>query len=132
MFSLWLKEGEVNLLTKARNIAGGVDTLIEWVGDGATVVSQELAQSRTEICLLCPLNQPGAFVTESVAKAVKAQMHLKNTIGLRTSGIKSLKSCIACDCWLPLKIWIPLENILPDDELRAKLDKRCWLLTEPQ
>lgn len=122
----------MNLLTKARNIAGGVDTLISWVGDGATVVSQEIAQARTLTCAVCPLNQPGAFVTESVAKAIKAQMHLKNTIGLRTAGIKSLRSCIACDCWLPLKIWIPLENILPDEEMRGKLDKSCWLITESQ
>ena len=120
----------MNLLEKAKSIAGGIATLTDWLGDGAEVVEQDVAQKRTEICLKCPLNQAGSILTESVAKAIKAQVGLRNQLGLRTHGIKSLRTCSACECFLPLKIFVPLNRILPTDEEKTKFDPSCWLLHE--
>lgn len=121
-----------NLLDRARKLAGGVPVLIDWLGSGGAVVDQETAQSRTDICQKCPLNRPGIGIAESVAKAIKNQMQLKNSLGLRTNGIKSLHSCGACECYLPLKIWLPLEQALSNMDASeiSQLDPSCWLMHE--
>lgn len=120
----------MTLLERAKSIAGGIGTLTAWLGDGAEVVDQAMAQKRTEICIKCPLNQAGPVLTEAVAKAIKAQIDLRNHLGLRTQGIKSLRTCKACDCFLPLKVFVPFERIAPDDEEKKRLDPSCWLLSE--
>ena len=120
----------MNLLERAKTMVNGASTLALWLGSGGMCVSQETAQKRTDICLVCPMNQEGNQITESVAQAIKEQVELKNHLGLKTQGIKSLKSCKACDCFLPLKIFVPLERILPNEDEKSKLHPACWLLHE--
>jgi hypothetical protein len=120
----------MNLIDRAKSIKGGIAILYEWAGGGGIVVSKELAQTRTDTCLKCPLNQGGCIIEEVIARAIKNQVSLKNKLGLKTKGIKSLKTCAACDCYLPLKIWLPLANILPEPEQKDKFDSKCWLLHE--
>ena len=120
----------MNLRERAANIKDGIVTLTAWLGDGAEVVENDLAQKRTDICIKCPLNHPGSALTESVAKAIKSQVELRNRLGLRTKGIKSLRTCSACSCYLPVKIFVPFERIAPDEEEKKRLDPACWLLYE--
>lgn len=120
----------MSLIDRAKSIAGGIATLTAWLGDGAEVVPQALAQKRTEICIKCPLNKAGPVLTEAVAKAIKSQVELRNHLGLRTAGIKSLRTCGACDCFLPLKVFVPFARIAPDDEEKKRLHPSCWLLSE--
>lgn len=120
----------MNLIEKAKSITNGIEVLFDWTGEGGIIVSQDLAQSRTDICLKCPMNKSGLLLTETVARAIKRQVELKNSLGLRTNGIKSLHTCSGCNCFLPLKIWLPLRNILPEPEERANFDDKCWLLNE--
>jgi hypothetical protein len=121
---------EVNLLARAQSLAGGVATLTAWLGSGGETVEISVAQKRTDICLACPLNAPGSALVESVARAIKAQVELRNSMGLRTRGIKSLRTCSACECYLPLKVFVPMNRILPDEAERQKLHPSCWLLNE--
>lgn len=119
-----------NLIDKIKSYGTGLSVLMEWLGDDAICVDQHTAQVRTNTCLVCPLHSEGSLVTEAVAKAIKNQVDIRNKLGLKTAGIKSLKFCGACNCYMPLKIFIPIERIAPDDELKEKLDPKCWMLSE--
>ena len=122
----------MNLIEKAKSFSNGFTILREWLGSGGNCVPQQVAQKRTDTCLACPLNQEGSMLTETAAKAIKQQVELRNSLGLRTDGIKSLKSCSACSCHLPLKIWLPIENIAPyeTEESMMRYDIGCWVLSE--
>jgi len=47
-----------------------------------------------------------------------------------TSLDSHLKTCVACDCHLPLKVHTPMKHILDNTspEVMEKLDRRCWIL----
>lgn len=122
----------MNLIEKASRIKNGIKILHEWIGSGGVPAHQEVAQARTNTCLACPLNQPGAFLTEAIAESVREEVELKNEIGLKTEGIEKLHSCAACSCFLPLKIFIPIENLAAyeNPESLAKYDSLCWVLSE--
>lgn len=122
----------MNLLEQAKRFYNGVPILAEWLGPDGISVSQEIAQFRTDICLRCDFNKPGNFITESVAAAIKSEKELRIGLGLRTNGIKELKTCQACTCPLPSKIWIPLSRLLigEDSESLAKYDPKCWMRNE--
>lgn len=122
----------MNLSDKVKNISGGVSTLSDWVGSDCIVVSQETAQTRTNICLSCEFNQKGSFVTESMAKTIRETMKVKKSLGLRTQGIKGLKSCQKCLCYLPLKIWTPIDIVrrhMNPGEFES-FPGHCWQVTE--
>jgi len=127
---MWVSFTFVNLIEKARQYKDGIETLLSWLGSGGICVSQELAQERTNTCLKCEFNQSGSVITESIASAIKAQMELKNQMGLKTDGIKSLHSCLNCGCHLPLKIFIPLDKLGNTDEDLKKFPAHCWMKTE--
>lgn len=120
----------MNHLERVKAYANGTVVLAQWVGSGGTTVDQLEAQRRADICIGCPQNQEGLKIAESAALAIRQQMELKNNLQLRTMREKSLYTCAACLCPLRLKIWLPLERILPDDELKPKLDPKCWLLEQ--
>ena|ERR1039458_5622252 len=120
----------MNLSEKVQHYKDGLATLISWLGSGGICAPQEKAQARTNTCLKCEFNQPGSVLTESVAKAIKTQMQLKNTLGKRTNGIRGLKTCQKCTCYLPLKIFIPLDKLGLDDEDKRKFPNWCWANTE--
>jgi hypothetical protein len=122
----------MNLLTKAARLKNGILILQEWLGEGGIAADQELAQKRTNTCIGCPLNRPGSFASEAIAKAIKSQVELRNELGLRTNGIKSLHTCQACLCYLPLKVFVPIENLAAYEtaETLANYDPNCWVLAE--
>jgi hypothetical protein len=108
----------------------GLKILEEWFRDDPTVVSNELAQNRCNTCLKCPMNQSGNPVVEAVAKKIKLEMELKLCRELHVEGIESLKTCQACFCWTPSKIWFPIQNILPKQADRRLFWDGCWILSE--
>ena len=122
----------MNLIERAKQFKVGAETIMEWLGAGAITVHPTLAQSRANICLKCPLNVHESSITEAMAAAIKKQVEIKNKLQLRVNGEKSLLSCSACGCVTRLKIWVPLENILPEPEDRHKFDENCWLLKESE
>lgn len=120
----------MSFLDSVTNYSNGVGILREWLGHGATPVEQELAQSRADVCIECPLNKSGFMPTEAMAAAIKRQVELKSHLKLRVTGEKKLHACESCSCALKLKVWIPIDLITPDEELRARLHPLCWLLSE--
>jgi len=120
----------MNLLERAKTIADGAKNLAIWVGSGGLVVSQEDAQARAEICLNCPLNEPGMAVTSEVASATRAFLEFKNQLRLRVNGEKSLHHCKGCGCVLRLLIWEPQDRIksqMTSEEVKLS-PPFCWKL----
>lgn len=120
----------MNLTERASQIVNGAKVLVDWIGHGGVTVDTEIAQFRADICLKCPMNVRDWPFLESVATAIKKQIGLKNHLQLRVTGEKGLHFCSGCGCVNKLKIWLPLEKILPEPEERGNFDERCWLLTE--
>lgn len=120
---------------KVRSVAAGVGTLLDWLGEGGEPVDLPLAETRAKICKDCPQNQKGdwlAIFTEPVANKIRQQLSIKNEMELKTSVDDDLKVCKACLCPLPLKVFVPMDQILKhtSEETKAKLDARCWILSQ--
>lgn len=120
----------MNLIDAAKKYVTGAEIIAEWLGSGAITVPQEQAQKRADCCIACPMNVKGGIVSDSVAKAVKRQVEIKNKLKLRVSGEQRLGKCQACLCESKLKIWLPLQRILPDAEELNNFAPGCWLRTE--
>ena len=116
-----------NLIERAKQFKEGTKILTEWLGQGANTVDWRTAQRRADICLKCPLNQKDSVVTSAIADAIKRQLEIKNKLQLRVVGEKSLHTCSGCGCVTRLKIWLPLQNILPTPEEMPNFDDSCWL-----
>ena len=124
-----------SLLARARNVAAGADTLVEWIQEGQPVVDQATAETRSAICAACSKNGKGgleAYFTVPVSNAIRRELERKQGMNLRTTHDEVLGVCTACSCPLPLKMWIPLSNILaklPAESMKA-LDPSCWILPQ--
>lgn len=115
--------------------SAGIKLVVEWLGSGLKPVPLEVAEKRASVCVACPLNVKGNFLQKLEAAAadkVRALLAVKHDMALRTSQDANLGSCTACDCFLPLKIFSPLDLIQKNtsEEVRAKLDTKCWILSE--
>ncbi len=123
---------EVSKVTKA---VGGVRLLTDWLGAGMKPVEQALAEKRAKVCVKCPKNQLGDFwqrIEAKIGQHLGTLIEIKNDLSLKLSTEDKLKSCMACDCWMPLKVWVPLEHILDTTEpdAMAALHPKCWILKE--
>ncbi len=122
-----------NVLDRAKQFSDGVAIITEWLGSGARIVAKELAQKRANICIECPMNQAESFLSETIASAIKRQVEIKSKLELRVDGEKKLHTCSACGCSTPLKIWLPIENIMPDSGERKNFQQNhCWCLKESE
>ncbi len=126
----WSQRGAA---VRAGNTAAGAALLTEWLGDGMKPVETSEAERRAQICVKCPLNSLGDFWTRiqaSAASRLKQLAEMKNGMNLKTTVDDKLFSCQGCDCWQPLKTWVPIHHILAhtSDETKTKLDPGCWIL----
>jgi hypothetical protein len=113
----------------------GERTLQDWLGDGGVPVSRELAESRSAICEDCPQNSKShwsLFFTAPIAKGFAKLIEIKNEMKLHTPSDAKLGACKACDCCLPVKVWVPLTHIKCNmsKETEGKLADRCWVTKE--
>lgn len=121
--------------TTLKHVSAGVKTLLDWLGSGGRPVEQALAEKRATVCMTCPQNGTGGlehYFTVPASQAIKLQLEIKNDLKLATSHDAILNVCEACSCPLKLKVWCPLDHILKemDEATKAKLDPRCWILSE--
>jgi len=119
-----------HLLDRVQQFQEGAKILKEWLGSGAITVDRATAQRRADVCLKCPLNVNESFTAETIAAAIRRQVEIKNHLQLRVDGEKQLHTCSVCGCASKLKIWLPLERILPDADELPKFHPACWLHTE--
>lgn len=116
----------------ASKTTAGIKLVIDWLGSGLRPVNREEAERRAAICATCPQNQTGDLwqrIDAKAAEGLKRLISIKSEMALATSHDAKLKTCLACDCWNPLKVWAPLDHILKNtsDEVKANLDPRCWI-----
>ena len=120
---------------RVKNVAAGVGVLLDWLGNSGKPVDQAVSEHRATVCATCPQNGKGGlleYFTGKAANVIKTQLEIKNDLALRTSHDAELGTCLACLCKLDLKVHTPIQHILahmPDD-VKAKLDPRCWVLAE--
>jgi hypothetical protein len=91
------------------------------------VVSQEVAEERTNICMRCPYNTalPGCEGCSGVANIVF------RVIGARkTNNMGHLKQCGVCGCSLKAKVWVPQETIKETAQIQNNANDFpdwCWV-----
>ena len=117
--------------------ASGIKLLTQWLGDGLNPVPRQLAEKRALVCATCPQNQEGNLwqrMDALAAHELRSLISAKKNMKLETQKDYALKTCQACDCWLPLKVHSPLRHILNNtsDSVRKDLDVSCWILSEEQ
>jgi hypothetical protein len=118
-----------------RQLAAGVNILLDWLGSGGQPVEASRANSRAAVCADCPQNSGGdwkAVFTKPAAEKIRQQIEMKHEMKLVTPSDAKLTVCAACDCPLQLKVFTPLHHILKHTSpaVRAKLDPRCWITAE--
>jgi hypothetical protein len=128
-------EGNVAGGSKVKKAVSGLKLLTDWLGSGLKPVERTLAQARAKVCLKCPQNQLGDFwqrMEGLAADEIRTLIEVKKDLDLSIPGEEKLHSCLACDCFMPLKVWVPLVEIKAhtSPEVMAALDKKCWIPKE--
>lgn len=123
------------LVAESGKLLNGTLILKDWVGAGMAPVTDVQANQRSQVCELCPMNQRPdwtAIFKEATGASILAVASLKNKACLRVENEEKIGECRACLCYLPLKVWVPLEHILAHTtpETLRELDPRCWVLKE--
>jgi hypothetical protein len=68
------------------------------------------------------------LLTGAYAKRVLAQLELKAHLHLTVDGEEELHTCGICECYMPLKVWMPIDRarvVTPD---WASFPEWCWLV----
>jgi hypothetical protein len=116
-------------------VLAGARIIIDWLGAGGHPVSPSIALKRAGICIDCPKHAESdwtTWATGKLASSIKSQLESKNQMALTTPVDAELKTCSACLCWLPLKIWCPIAHMTEytTPQTKAEMDPRCWFLEE--
>lgn len=121
------------VLKRIAQLAVGIETFREWLGDGLTPVPFGLASGRSNVCEACPMNVRGDWLNRAsgaVADKIKKHVAAKERLNLTVPNEGELGTCSACECSLPLKIWVPINVIDMSAETLARLHHACWILSE--
>lgn len=125
-------------------IKNGANTLLDWGEKGFVPVEHSVAQARSDVCSKshknkrCPYNEKKTIdFTSPAAAAIKSHIESKNAMKLSVDGEENLKVCMICRCWLPLKVWTPMETLLACTPVEVLNDfkvkwPKCWMITENQ
>lgn len=126
------------------NASNAAALLAEWLGDGGMPVAAEQSNRRARICLHCPQNaDPNWFqkLEAQVAMKLKNLLAWKHQLSPPVEQEGKLLTCQVCDCYLPLKVVVPIKHILagtsPETmaELKTVLTnagEKCWVVTESE
>jgi len=130
-----LNRAAAGVVASVKKTAAGVKIISDWLGSGLRPVDKALANKRAAVCVACPLNQEGGFwekLDAAGAEEVKTLMKIKSDMELKTDYDDKLKSCTACLCHNPLKVWTPLQHITNNMsmEVEKALHNECWVLAE--
>jgi hypothetical protein len=123
-----VREVQINIWDRVKNLANGAVTIVEWLGEGGIVVDYQTAQSRAITCLKCPQNQKGDIVTSTVAMAIKRHLEVKNLLNLKVQGEKKLGQCKVCRCVIRLLIWEEQSRVKEQlkYEDQSQYPAECW------
>lgn len=121
-----------------RKTAAAVSMIRDWLGSNLEPVSKDLATKRAWVCGVrengegCQFNSAGGMLEKIGAIAgqqLKVLVAVKKDMNLATEFDSSLKSCTVCSCFLPVKVFVPLQHILDNTtpEEMERFDNRCWI-----
>ncbi len=116
------------LVRKTKQTVQGAEILSEWIGEGSRPVAQELADTRSLVCLKCPKNNMDPSLTATLGEGIKKTIELRNSLGLKSKQESNIGTCDACGCYLPLKVWVPPRHL--SDTNDAEFPDYCWNATE--
>lgn len=102
------------MVTIWKGLQNFTDFLWNWLNSGGSLVDQSLANSRAETCVPCHnnVNVDQAVKIGCCGRGANAAMNelKKRIIQTRsTPSDNNLKSCALCGCYLPVKVWIPID-----------------------
>ncbi len=103
-----------------------------WLGAGGEPVPLPQAQSRANVCLTCPKNQPKPlwqFLAVPALAILQRQLAMRGHLGLAVQGEQNLHVCGGCLCVLKTKVHVPLEHVKATTPL-GELDVNCWIRSE--
>jgi hypothetical protein len=127
---LYVDEAAPQVSTKKGFTIADVKAFVKSVEGTITsggVVSQDIAEERTNICMRCPYNTslPGCEGCSGVANIVF------RVIGARkTKNMGYLKQCGVCGCSLKAKVWVPQETIKQTAQIQNNANDFpdwCWV-----
>jgi len=109
-------------------LKAGTETIGSWFLAGLPKVTQELADSRSEVCTSCVYN-----VDTSGCKPCQSDA-LHKLVGKligssRSSKHETLRACDRCGCSLAVKVWVPMEHISRVEPINP-LPDWCWINKE--
>ncbi len=131
----------MSVIEEIRNDVAGAKLLADWLGDGGFSVPASQADWRASVCSAGNLGQPCEMnveprwwerVKNDVADAIKAELEIRNRIGLTVKHEESIFMCRGCGCCLKLKVHTPIEHIAKHTP-KSQIDKMppfCWIKKE--
>jgi len=125
----------VKLVSAVEAIKTGKEATDDWLDSEIPPVPQEVSEKRAATCAKCPLNATGSlsrWFTIPAAALITRRLEKLHARKLSTSLDNQLGTCEACLCRNQLKVHEPLELVLKhtSEEVKARLDKNCWVLSE--
>jgi hypothetical protein len=125
----------VKLVSAVEALKTGKEATDDWLDSEIPPVSQEVSERRAVTCVKCPLNGMGSlsrWFTIPAAALITRRLEKLHARKLSTSLDNQLGTCEACLCRNQLKVHEPLELVLKhtSEEVRARLDANCWVITE--
>lgn len=132
---LSLKPRLVNAAESVKKVARGAGLLIDWIIDGAEPVSSELANTRAQVCIKCPMNSPASlsnFFTRAASELIRKEIEQRKILDLTTPYDEKLGVCTACACPMALKVHTPIDYIkshMPAEQV-SELWENCWIKSE--
>lgn len=111
----------------------GTRIVAAWIAAGAPMVSQQLAEERSSVCMQCPQNKPSKSLG-FLGTLVIATVNLRSLMRTKNRLRSGLAVCAVCECPLPHKVTMPIDEIakgiaLDKGELLLFPDK-CWIRKE--
>ena len=93
-----------SIVLEWKDVLSAAQKFGSWLAGGLSIVPQEQALRRAEICSRCFLNVPmtGCSVCQATVHKVAGQLP-------KTKFDPHLRSCAVCHCVLRMKIWFPKE-----------------------
>ena len=122
-------------VTRLQAAGVGINTLLDWLGEGGVPVAQFHADERAAVCEICPKNKPGNWwdkLGREVVQVVIAQRRAKEALDLHLKCEPDLHFCEVCHCDLKTKPWVPFSHIAArtKDKTWQELPDWCWLNKE--
>ena len=122
---------------KAKELMSGLKASSQWLTTGLPAVPPEQSAARAAICAACPMNEQGDFskwFSVSVAELVRKNIAKLEERGLSTPDDNKVNVCMACSSPIRLNVHVPVqlikESITPEQALRLKNGRNCWVLSE--